>query len=67
MPACFQMYATTKSEAENSDIDWGKKKRRSLLQLCNTESFGQVSKLVFYAQSTGTVISGRIFGQTARK
>ena len=27
MPACFQMYATTKFEAENSDIDWGEKKK----------------------------------------
>ena len=43
MPACFLTFATTKFEAQNSDID---SKDLHLLQLCNTESFGQVSKQI---------------------
>ena len=41
--ACSLTYATAKFEAQNSDIDW---KDLHLLQLWNTESFGQVSKQI---------------------
>jgi len=41
MPACFLTYATTKFEAEISDIDW---KLSRLSRLCNTERYGQTAR-----------------------
>ncbi len=41
MPACFLTYATTKFEAEISDID---RKLSRLSRLCNTERYGQTAR-----------------------